>query len=307
METPWGDIEVHDSHAHLFSYGFFEAFRWHQTEPDSSVEAIVERLGWQAPPRDNAELAQVWVEELDQHGVASSVLIASVPSDEQSAADVVRSSPGRFHGYFMFNPCEPKAAARAQHAFDELGLRGLCLFPAMHRFSIQDEMLRPLFEISSRRPGTVVFVHCGVLSVAVRNKLGLPSRFDLSRSNPLDLHRVAVEFPQVNFIVPHFGAGLFREALMIGDLCPNVYLDTSSSNSWTKYLTPEPSLDEIFRQALAVYGPDRLLFGTDSSFFPRGWNRAVFDAQTAALERIGVTEEEARKILGGNLLRLLAR
>jgi hypothetical protein len=129
----------------------------------------------------------------------------------------------------------------------------------------------------------------------------------MSRSNPLDLHRLALEYPQVNFVVPHFGAGYFREALMLADLCPNVYLDTSSSNSWTKYLTPPPSLEDVFRQALNVLGPDRLLFGSDSSFFPRGWNRAVFDAQAQALQALGATAEAAAKVFGGNLSRLLKR
>ena len=50
---------------------------------------------------------------------------------------------------------------------------------------------------------------------------------------------------------------------------------------------------------------DRLLFGSDSSFFPRGWNREVFDAQVATLEEIGVTSEDAARIFGGNLERLL--
>ena len=40
--------------------------------------------------------------------------------------------------------------------------------------------------------------------------------------------------------LPHFGAGYFREALMLADLCPNVYLDTSSSNSWMRYEGPRP-------------------------------------------------------------------
>ena len=307
MQTPWGDLEVRDAHAHLFSFSFFEALRAQQPQSDPSVEALVEKLGWQVPPRDNAQLAALWEAELDRHGVSSSVLMASIPGDEQAAADVASARPGRFHGYFMFNPREAKAVARAQRAFGELGLQGLCLFPAMQRYSVHDEMLAPVFEIASRTPGALVFVHCGVLTVGVRKKLGLPSPFDMSRSNPLDLHRIALEHPNLNFVIPHFGAGFFREALMLGDLCPNVYLDTSSSNSWTKYLTPQPSLDDVFRQALAVYGPDRLLFGSDSSFFPRGWNRAVFDAQVEILERIGVNEDAARKILGGNLARLLAR
>ena len=80
-----------------------------------------------------------------------------------------------------------------------------------------------------------MFVHCGVLTVGIRRKLGLPSPFDMRFSNPLDLHAIALRYPRMPFMVPHFGAGYLREALMLADLCPNVYLDTSSSNSWMRY------------------------------------------------------------------------
>ena len=63
---------------------------------------------------------------------------------------------------------------------------------------------------------------------------------------------------------------------------PNVYLDTSSTNRWMAY-HPSLTLRDVFRQALDVAGPDRLLFGSDSSFFPRGWNRQIYDAQATAL------------------------
>ena len=62
---------------------------------------------------------------------------------------------------------------------------------------------------------------------------------------------------------------------------------------------------DLFAQALNVLGAGRLLFGTDSSFFPRGWNRSVFEAQAAALQKLGITAEDAAKIFGGNLERLL--
>jgi len=74
-------------------------------------------------------------------------------------------------------------------------------------------------------------MHCGVLTVGIRRKLVLGSPFDMRFSNPLDLHGLALRYPGVKFIVPHFGAGYLRETLMLADLCPNVYLDTSSSNS----------------------------------------------------------------------------
>jgi uncharacterized protein len=160
-----------------------------------------------------------------------------------------------------------------------------------------------VIEVAASHPGTAVFVHCGVLSVGVRRKLGLPSRFDLRLGDPLAVARLATAFPAVPFIIPHFGAGLFREALMAADVCPNIHLDTSSSNGWMKYY-PGLTLEAVFRQALSVLGPDRLLFGTDSSFFPRGWQTSIFDAQTTALETIGVSQDDRAKILGGNFERL---
>jgi predicted TIM-barrel fold metal-dependent hydrolase len=177
----------------------------------------------------------------------------------------------------------------------------------MHRYSMHDQAVLDILKIVASQPGCIAFVHCGVLSVGVRKKLGLPSNFDLRYSNPIDLHAVALQFPELSFVIPHFGAGYLREALMLSDLCPNVYLDTSSSNSWLKYLPPSMTLAEVFKRTLDVTGPGRLLFGTDSSFFPRGWNAKIFDTQVEVLEEIRTTEETARLILGGNLHRMLLR
>jgi hypothetical protein len=105
-------------------------------------------------------------------------------------------------------------------------------------------------------------------------------------------------------VIPHFGAGFFREALMVADHCPNVYLDTSSSNGWMRYAEGELDLEMVFRRALDVVGARRLLFGTDSSFFPRGWVEGIFREQSAILERIGVNRTDAAAILGGNLAEL---
>ncbi len=159
-----------------------------------------------------------------------------------------------------------------------------------------------LLEIASDHR-LAVFVHCGAISVGVRKKLGLPSQFDLRFSNPLHLHPVALHFPQIRFVVPHFGAGLFRETLMLADLCPNVWLDTSSSNRWMAY--EDLDLRSVFRRSIDVLGVERLLFGTDSSFFPRGWNASVFQQQTTALYELGLDAEQAAQILYLNLERLL--
>lgn len=295
MDTAWGPLAVRDAHVHFFSHTFFSLLTGGR-----DTAAVTAELGWRTPPEQPEALAAEWVAELDRHGVESASLIASMPGDEDSVARAVASQPGRLYGQFLLNPLAPDAAARAEAAFAS-GLRTLCLFPAMHRYSVADERLHPLWAIAA---GRNVFVHCGVLSVGVRARLGLPSPFDMRYSNPLDLHAVALRNPSTRFVVPHFGAGFFREALMLADLCPNVYLDTSSSNKWIKYADQPADLEAVFRRALAVAGPGRLLFGTDSSFFPRGWVKAVFQEQVDVLTRIGISGAEAAGIFGGNLLSL---
>lgn len=284
---------LNDAHCHFFSTPFFAAL---------GGEAALATLGWDAPGTAEA-LADRWVAELDKANVSRASLIASVPGDASSVGAAVARHPGRFVGFFMVDPTHLRAPDLSAYAIDAEGLRAVCLFPAMHRYSIHDERARKVIEVAAERPGTAVFVHCGVLSVGVRRKLGLPSPFDMRFSNPLDLHAIALAHPTVTFIIPHFGAGMFREALMLADLCPNVVFDTSSSNGWIKY-QPGLTLADVFRQTLAVAGPDRLLFGTDSSFFPRGWVNDVYARQTRALDEIGAPADVREKIFGGNFLRL---
>lgn len=307
--TPFGSLEILDAHCHLFSHRFFTTLAGQSPQlsqlPDP-VSRIGELTGWVMPPNDPARLGAAWKDELDRHEVQAALLIASVPNDEESVAAAVAADPDRLAGAFMFDPTRPDAEARARRAFDEFGLRVACLFPAMHHFSITEcEGVRAVASLAAARPGTAVFVHCGALSVGVRKKLQLPSPFDIRRGNPLELCRVTAEFARARFIVPSFGAGLFRETMLLADLCPNVYVDTSSSNKWMAYEAAPVDLAVIFKRALAVLGPERLLFGTDSSFFPRGWNAEIFHTQINALLEAGISEEQAQAILGGNLRRLL--
>jgi len=294
MQTPWGDFPVADAHTHFFSRRVFQSLA---AQCSRSVDEVVLSLGWQMPPEDPVELAHTWAAELDRHSVDRAALIASVPGDEASVLAARDECPHRFWAFAMVNPASENATVVE-------GLDAVCFFPAMHRYSIHDARVQPLLDQAASR-GCAVFVHCGVLSVGVRKKLGLSSPFDMRFSNPLDLHAIALTYPQVRFIVPHFGAGFFREALMLMDLCPNVYLDTCSSNSWMRYQGID--LKSVFRRALEVGGAGRLLFGTDSSFFPRGWVAEIFERQSNTLRDLGISQADARLIFGGNLERILQK
>ncbi|MDA1184854.1 MAG: amidohydrolase family protein [Acidobacteria bacterium] len=298
---------VNDAHCHFLSETFFRALARQRTDTGLATDPddLYRELGWDAP--GTAELlADRWVREMDACGVQRAILIASIPGDEASVAVAAARHPSRLVGFFMLDPGADDAVARTQRALGELGLKGLCLFPAMHHVPLDDDRTRRVVEAAAACPGAAVFVHCGVLSIGVRGKLGLPSPFDLRLGDPLAVSRLALTFPDVPFLIPHFGAGLLRETLMAVSTCANIHLDTSSSNSWVRY-TPGLTLDAVFAAALAVAGATRVLFGSDSSFFPRGWQRGIHAQQADILNRLDVSASDAALILGGNFDRLLSR
>lgn len=295
-ESPWGPIRVFDAHVHFFSHRFFELLA--AQKPGLTVAEIAAKTNWVMPPADAKMFAAEWARELDKHGVHGAAVMASLPGDQASVVEAAAVYPDRFLPYAMVNP-------KAWNAEAMNGVRVACLFPAMHGYSIQDDAVRPVFEWAEQGK-RAVFIHCGTLSVGVRDKLGLPSLFDLRYSNPLDVQLVARRHPKVPIVIPHFGAGFFREALMLADQNTNVYLDTSSTNKWMRYQEANLDLRHAFRKAIEVAGPRRLLFGTDSSFFPRGWHFQIFEEQAKALYEVGIHADDARGIFAENLLRIFA-
>jgi predicted TIM-barrel fold metal-dependent hydrolase len=297
-------MRLADAHCHFLSGRFFETLGRERFGDSGGAERVAAALGWD-PPGPGEALADRWLAELDRHDVSRAALMASVPGDEDAVAAAVAKDPRRFVGFFALNPVAPGAADQAGRALGPLGLRCACLFPAMHRYPLDDPRVEAIFDVAAEHGGAI-FAHCGYLSIEARTKLGLPTSLDLRMGDPLTLAATAARHPTVPVIVPHFGSGFFREALMAADACPNIHFDTSSSNSWVRYF-PGLTLVEVFRRALAVAGPDRLLFGTDSSFFPRGWRRVIHGAQRTALDELGAEPMVLEKIFGGNFERIFGR
>ena len=304
MQTPWGDFPVRDAHAHLFTRRFFEtmaglAAPGRLAGPDP-VENLAEKIGLEIPAERGGAAAR-WGRELQERGVEATVLMGSIPGEIDEVAEAVEALGGRCIGYAMVDPTKPDAPKHIARMRE--GSRwGAAFFPAMHGYRISDEAIRSALD-AVRDSGLVAFVHFGLLRLGLRDKLGAGCPFDLNYANPIDLHTVALTYPEVTFQIPHFGCGFFREVLLLGAQVSNVVLDTSSSNSWIKTQAPGITLEEVFARALDVYGPERILFGTDSSVFPRGCRSDIFEEQVGILEKLGVTADEAAGVLGENLAR----
>jgi uncharacterized protein len=307
ISTPWGNMRLIDAHTHFFSQQFFQTFARlaRQNLPaEAPLTVVAQRLGVEIPPEDATHLGQRWVGEMEKYGIDRLVMFTSVPGDHDAVAAAAQVFPERITGYIMLDPTQANAIDVLRHGVQRQGLKGVTLFPAMHHFYAYDERVYPLYQAAAEL-SIPVFMHFGVLKVSIRDKLGLPNVFDLRYADPIDLHKAAIDFPSVNFIIPHFGCGYFREVLMLGAQAPNVYVDTSSSNSWLTYMPSHLDLKTVFDKTLQVFGPHRTLFGTDSNVFPRGWRQDIFQQQLEILRELSTTRESVELILGGNIVRLL--
>jgi hypothetical protein len=297
-------FKIIDAHTHFFSYEWFGHFfnlARQQFPADAGPEALAEKLGWELPPIAPEELGKRWVAEQDKYGLKRQVLFASKLNDAEVLTVALQAFPDRLIGYVMVDPTQMSARELTYYSLNMLSMKGVLMFPAMHHFQASDKSVFPIFQEAAAAEAPV-FIHFGQLKIPIFQKLGLPDNIDLKFSNPLDLKAAAREFPDVNFIIPHFGCGYFEEALQVAAECKNVYFDTASSNSW---IQPPLTLAEVFKRSLAVLGPERILFGTDSSSFPRGWRKDIFDQQLQILEALQVSNRDKELILGGNIARIL--
>ena len=296
-----------DFHTHFFSRTLFEVLAAGSPLPGSQSERIeraTRSLGLELPVRDPVEHMGRWLGELDRHGVAHMVSFASVPEEIPVLAEVAGMSRGRITPFAIVDPLRPGAVQRLAGLLEERAFRGALFFPAMHGFPVDGPEARDVFAVLAEFDAPAI-VHCGILKMPLRDRFCIKQSFDISLANPLSLVGPAHRHSDVSFVIPHFGAGMFREALIAGAQCSNIFLDTSSSNDWIRTQPVKMTLADVFERALGVFGTDRILFGTDSSVFPRGWRRDLLLAQREALGACGVREEEQAKIFGGNAARLL--
>jgi len=299
-------VHVFDSHLHFFGREFYE-FQAGLAQ-GMSRETALERIragGLDVPEPDTASHTSRWLRELDRHRVDRAALFASVPDEMIAVGEAALASSGRFVPFAMINPMMPVTVSALRGLLPRFNFRGVLFFPAMHDYSIQSPQVSPVLELV-RAHNMVAFVHCGILTIGVRRLIGLAPDFPADRSRPREVAAVARAYPDVAFILPHFGAGYFDETLDLAASYRNVYVDTAGSQSWANACSPPLSLADIFRQTRDAIGADRILFGSDSGVFPRGYRADLLLQQVDAMIEAGFSVEEREAVLGRNLSRLLA-
>ena len=236
-----------------------------------------------------------WRAEVERHGLERVVFVSGGTNDE--LAEVIGAERDRFVGFAYHDPFAPDAATELRRAVVDLGLRGYKLLAPALRGPIDDPALDPVWR-TAEELGVPVLVHFGPLGGGG----GIARHMNMS---PLMLHDVAKGFPTVPFVVPHFGCGYPGELLQLAWACRNVCVDTSGNNEWVRWMPYPLTVVDLFRKFVDTIGPERIVFGSDSEWFPRGFAVRYLHEQWRACCEIGLSEADRRLIFHDNAARLL--
>jgi len=238
------------------------------------------RSTWEADDRRLIEAA----DKLGIDQLCCSILTPRRPATAEGfrecnrwVAEGIRRFPGRVLGYCYVNPgFEREALEEVRRCMGDPGFAGIKLY---NEYTCTEPVLFPLVELAIEL-GVPILHHASHSHYFVEDQPRM--------SDGGHLAELARRYPEAMLICGHVcGGGDWEWTIKALRRAPTVMLDTSGS------VTDDGTVE----MAAAVLGADRLLFGCDMSM-------------TAGVGRIrgaGLDPQDKAKILGGNMMKLLAR
>lgn len=232
---------------------------------------------------------QIWSAEriadvLDQSGIDKAVIFTyqglapfvDYRRFNDQVAEAAKAFPDRFIGFGTLDVLgDPEGGpAEAERIVEELGLTGMKLHPWMQGFPANSPDLRPIFDVASEYRLPVIF-HTGTPPYA----------------QPFQVAEHAPDFPEVQFIIGHFGKLMWLDAVRSAMRYGNIYLETSGAQ-----------VSDI-ETAIEVVGPEKIVFGTDLPLGGVGaalWN-------IAKIESLNIPEEAKDRVFSRNIQEILGR
>jgi predicted TIM-barrel fold metal-dependent hydrolase len=282
------------------------------------------------------------VRVMDELGIVKRVFLPLPPMSNDFVARAVSEYPDRFIGYAYVYVVEAAELNREldemERAVKDLGLKGFKLYPIFHGKTMSAPELRPIFEKANELKIPMVFdVHIivrgfvelkgyrepeygtGMEEIGLRRDAHNPAR--LIYTDYMD------GLDDLVVILAHFGGGIYfyRDWPSIH----NPSVDKAFGLNWggmprerfDKFYydmsypypldTPYPSYpdasplgpDSFYEQFINTVGADRVLFGTDSTFYPEVVKERT-RRQIEMIKRLNISEEDKEKIRWKNAAKL---
>jgi hypothetical protein len=163
----------------------------------------------------------------------------------------------------------------------ESGVVGLKLYPSYQHYYPNDRRVYPVYEIC-QDAGIPVLFHIG--SSVIPNTR-------MKYCDPIHLHDIAVDFPELHVVMAHGGRGWWYDACaFLAAHQPTFHIDVTG-------LVPSKLLD-LFPDLERLSG--KVVFGSDWPAMPKSPR-----ANAEAIERLGLSPEAVQRILYDNAAALL--
>ena len=163
-------------------------------------------------------------------------------------------------------------------------VRGLKLYPGYQPFYPNDPKWTPAYEFAAEHK-LPVMIHTGD-TYSPQGKL--------KYAHPLHVDEVAVDFPDVRFVICHLGNPWIRDCMEVVYKNANVYTDISGLTLGVF----EDRFENFMRkqvQEMLVYGvePHAVLYGTD-------WPISSMESYLDFMKTLAIPEKDRSKIMAGN-------
>jgi hypothetical protein len=295
-----------DSHCHIWEEKLISA------EMRKIIEAVSARFKPLYPEQIKKGTIERLLAEMDEAGIDKTVLLAldaglafrseiTMRDYNDYVAEIVKRYPDRIVGFAGIDPRRGKEALVELERCVEKGLKGLKLW-TLTGFYPDDENYYPLYERVAELQ-LPVLVHTGT---------GPPGTY-MKFNRPVYVDKVAVDFPQIKFIMAHVGAPWVEEAVAVVVKNPNVYVDISGWQMFSRH-SSFPLCQTLTQLKMGCGGLHKVLFGSDWPLFTplfsqKEWVQAVKDlSMPPPLQMMGFkefTDNDKEQILGENSERIL--
>ena len=258
-----------DCHVHLNNY------------EEDTVESLSRRL---------ADLNRVM--RVNRVDIALILTSYKVTPGRPSTGKVVQAVKDQPHLYVVaglsHERFDPGELAELEPHVSAGRVKGLKLYPGYQSFYPSDPKWEPAYRFAAQHR-IPVMIHSGDT---------YDPRGKVKYAHPLHVDEVAVDHPDVNFVICHLGNPWIRDCMEVVYKNANVYTDLSGfvlgdfSDRFETYMSRQV-------QEMLLYGvePENVLYGTD-------WPIATMESYLSFMEQIAIPRQDRQKIMSDNALAL---
>ncbi len=216
--------------------------------------------------------------------------------DNNAVLKTVKQHSDRFIGFVFLHPLYDNAIEELKYFLDE-GFRGVKMSPSgdyPEHYYPNDPNAYPVYEAIASY-GVPLLYHSGVIFWDPSN----PARAKTKYCLPIFFDDVARDIPNLKLVLAHGGRPLIDQTLALS-VCPNVYIDLT----WS--IAPISAWPQATRRLLEEFGPNRLIYGSDTTGnTPDELNRHYLFARHMLENDLRLDISSINQILGENARTLL--